>query len=862
MIRQIVFALALLCLPGAAHARPVVWGGTPCTPDGTDTDGCYNGGAIQVPNFFEGYANQSVGVRYPVQTVFGQATNAATSYQPPVYPARPTWNVAGVDYAVGMPRWQMPTLSNLHPAYLKDPAQIATDTLVNPKGIGENCKFYASNAAVPGGVQAGGSSPAFPAPFGGPSIYCTNGANSVAPLIFDGYNFGWNSATGYGCVFVQIAGNSFGTSAANTSPDTASVIIRNSLLVNGPNCNIEGGIYSGPGTSGNGPNSPNLTSQIYFAATIPTGANGFAFYNNTVYGCGGDANQSALESALCATTFNSTTYNLTGSQTIVGFVSGATPGVAPVDNHVIGYGGTGNLWIEQNAFIHIPGRVAVEGANNVAGHKDTITRNYVEGMVYMKATFAQISSWVNSGGTQETITTATPHGIAVGGWASIIVSGGGGLPAGWSATWSAKATDATHFVLNSNTNFGDWTYSGTGAHPSELYDGEHAEVIEYGYKTTGATFTGTISGNTLTVSGLTGTLAAGQYITANSAVDASVTGSISGTALAVTAVMSGALNVGQYVTGAGIPVGTYIVAGNGGTWTVNQPITVASETISASDTIPFGTYIVSGSGSTWTLSQNVGNIGPTAMNSPYYTLGAPAGGLDTVTFSYNTVLQTASVSGLASASNNYVSCGSPNSGVPLCVFTGSIDHNVFVANLVPDTYHRSVGTAANLLDYSTYQNLSITNNWIDPTGAFFCSRSEDNDPSTNVTISGNHNLLSPSDPNINLLDNYAIVSFIPGNASNTQKEQGIVYNPSTGVVTVSMAMMPPWLAVGQYVIITNSGVSQGPDYVTGLRRITSVAGNSFTYQTGTGYPGIPDKISPLLSLSNAAGNLFGCYGVN
>jgi len=92
MIRQIMFMVALLCLPGMAHARPLIAGDTPCTNTATYGDGCHNGGAIQVPTFFKGYAAQSVGANYPTpSTYWGITWKGAVSRQPPkgIYPTRP-----------------------------------------------------------------------------------------------------------------------------------------------------------------------------------------------------------------------------------------------------------------------------------------------------------------------------------------------------------------------------------------------------------------------------------------------------------------------------------------------------------------------------------------------------------------------------------------------------------------------------------------------------------------------------------------------------------------------------------------------------------------------------------------------------
>lgn len=68
---------------------------------------------------------------------------------------------------------------------------------------------------------------------------------------------------------------------------------------------------------------------------------------------------------------------------------------------------------------------------------------------------------------------------------------------------------------------------------------------------------------------------------------ATVTGSIAGTTLTVTAVASGSIHVGQTLTGAGVTAGTTVTArltgtGGNGTYTVSASQTVASTTISAS----------------------------------------------------------------------------------------------------------------------------------------------------------------------------------------------------------------------------------------------------------------------------------------
>ena len=152
----------------------------------------------------------------------------------------------------------------------------------------------------------------------------------------------------------------------------------------------------------------------------------------------------------------------------------------------------------------------------------------------------------------------------------------------------------------------------------------------------GAMFTGyicypggcaTTPGVTLTVSGVTGTLAVGQTVTGSGvaagtvitgvlspttylvnnsrlvastamwANEADVTGSISGTTMTVTAATTGTgkLAVGQGVTGTGVTAGTVITAfgtgvGGTGTYTVNNSQTVASTALVADG--PGGTLAV------------------------------------------------------------------------------------------------------------------------------------------------------------------------------------------------------------------------------------------------------------------------------
>jgi len=144
----------------------------------------------------------------------------------------------------------------------------------------------------------------------------------------------------------------------------------------------------------------------------------------------------------------------------------------------------------------------------------------------------------------------------------------------------------------------------------------------------GASFTGTISGSVLTVTGITsgavaqGQTLAGTGITSGTKITQFLTGdggnineigtyklnldattptpaftaSISGTTLNVTAVSSGYLGVGAIITGTGVTLGTTISAilnasGGVGTYTVNTTQTVGSRSMTATITaIPITAY--------------------------------------------------------------------------------------------------------------------------------------------------------------------------------------------------------------------------------------------------------------------------------
>lgn len=99
---------------------------------------------------------------------------------------------------------------------------------------------------------------------------------------------------------------------------------------------------------------------------------------------------------------------------------------------------------------------------------------------------------------------------------------------------------------------------------------------------------GTLSRETVTVAAGAGAITAGMVLGKRTQANAAavVTGSIATTTLTVTAVTSGALSVGQTISGSGVTAGTKITAlgtglGGTGTYTVDTSQTASSTTITA-----------------------------------------------------------------------------------------------------------------------------------------------------------------------------------------------------------------------------------------------------------------------------------------
>jgi len=142
---------------------------------------------------------------------------------------------------------------------------------------------------------------------------------------------------------------------------------------------------------------------------------------------------------------------------------------------------------------------------------------------------------------------------------------------------------------------------------------------------TTASFTGARTATTLTVSAITGSLYVGSHLFGTGYETAVVTGSVTNNILTVTAVTSGTLTVGNYLTGviampAGARIATILTGSGGiGTYQLNVPdastFSIASTTVTA-----YGVYITdqltgtAGGAGTYSTSTS-GNLASRAMTS-------------------------------------------------------------------------------------------------------------------------------------------------------------------------------------------------------------------------------------------------------
>lgn len=110
-----------------------------------------------------------------------------------------------------------------------------------------------------------------------------------------------------------------------------------------------------------------------------------------------------------------------------------------------------------------------------------------------------------------------------------------------------------------------------------------------------------------------------------------IVGSVSGTTLTVASVSSGTVAIGQGISGIGVLPGTYITAGSGGSWTVNQSQTVAvGTTIAATLAVVISVPTQSTAPQSGKWYEITGNTNP-LYNGIYYAVASTT---STLTVSY------------------------------------------------------------------------------------------------------------------------------------------------------------------------------------------------------------------------------------
>ena len=184
---------------------------------------------------------------------------------------------------------------------------------------------------------------------------------------------------------------------------------------------------------------------------------------------------------------------------------------------------------------------------------------------------------INFGSTGLTPNTATTGAVSVAGTLAV-ANGGTGL---------ASAGALGNVLTSDGTNWTSSASSGGGSPVGSIAIQPKISARVLAASGTGSTATVYLVpscaipvGSLITVAGVTpsGYNAANVAVTASSTLSFSATGSISGTTLTVSSV-TGTVSIGQEIFGASVNGNSYITSGSGTTWTLNRSQTVSSTTI-------------------------------------------------------------------------------------------------------------------------------------------------------------------------------------------------------------------------------------------------------------------------------------------
>jgi hypothetical protein len=315
------------------------------------------------------------------------------------------------------------------------------------------------------------------------------------------------------------------------------------------------------------------------------------------------------------------------------------------------------------------------------------------------------------------------------------------------------------------------------------------------------------------------------------------TGSITGTTLTVTSVTSGTIEIGNALYGTGIIQGTFITAGSGLSWTVNQSQTVGSTSITAS---AFNTNIIPGRPP---LLWSEVNDAFVKINENFDSLIAAGLGGGLVPVDFNTL-----DTNVSPTADNVYTLGDITrkwKAVHVDQYT-SLDtsNGVWIGN----AQIKGVGTIVNLPNNSTVGGDPLTGIGssliIDPEKTFFKEIQIDNDLSVVATVFGDTvNLLSGSGISLTVnsssdsieIDNTGILSVTAGAGISTTTVSGVANIINTGVRSLqNAASLPLGRSLGTGIHISNSDGDNIRITNTGVLTITGGFGITVSTNVATG----------------------------
>ena len=197
--------------------------------------------------------------------------------------------------------------------------------------------------------------------------------------------------------------------------------------------------------------------------------------------------------------------------------------------------------------------ITLNGSTGIITPADTVTGNASVGGTLAVTGNASVGGTLTLGGVSAIAVAPSTAG-------NVLTSDG----TNWNSTAVASSSPVGSISIQAKINSRVTAASGTGS-TATVYFVPSATIPV---------------GSFITVAGVTpsGYNATGAAVTASSTLSFSATGSISGTTLTVSSV-TGTVSIGQEIFGNSVNGNTYIISGSGTTWTLNRSQTVSSTTI-------------------------------------------------------------------------------------------------------------------------------------------------------------------------------------------------------------------------------------------------------------------------------------------